>query len=132
MPIELIWDDEDRSIIHERFIGHWTWEEFHENAVEIRHMAESVSHRVDVIADLEASEGMPIGPAITQARAAMREVPPNWQGIIVVSGSWLVKTLTSVYQSVSRNSFSIVQVDHVDEIPDTIARMRAHESRTSD
>jgi hypothetical protein len=59
MPVELIWDNDERTILRLHFQGHTTWDEFHTVVGEAVQAIKVSTHRVDLI--FEEVAGMPAG-----------------------------------------------------------------------
>ena len=59
MPIDVAWKDNQHTIILKSYSGRWTADELHASEATINAMINSVSHRVDVIADLRITAAYP-------------------------------------------------------------------------
>ena len=76
MPVTAQWEDDEKTIIHLRFEGQWTWDEFHAAfAVYIKWLDES-THIVDFIVDMLQSSGLPSG-ALQQVKRLADMNHPN-------------------------------------------------------
>jgi hypothetical protein len=100
MPITVEWENEEKTIVHVRYKGRWTWAEFMEHAGrEAAEMMKTVPHRVDVLADYFESGPLPLGGAMTQARGAIKQWPENWGILVVVSDNSIINSLVNVFHT---------------------------------
>ena len=84
MSIELIWYDEDKTVLRHLYDGHWTPQEFIAAVNESRRLLLDVDHPVDLIIDMRTAEGPPSG--INSAyQYADRMVPDNQRLIVMVN-----------------------------------------------
>jgi hypothetical protein len=73
MPVQVTWDNPEKTIILLTFEGNWTWEETYQAVAERNRMIESVSNNVDIIVNF-GSAGFKIPPnAITHTRNIMSQ-----------------------------------------------------------
>jgi len=99
MPIELLWDNKDKTVIRQVFDGRWTWEEFYQmNCNRIPEMMQSVDHTVHVFSDFSVARGVPIGGALTHARNVMRYYPENWGILVIVGANTFVNLLVETFR----------------------------------
>jgi hypothetical protein len=60
--LEVVWDNNEQTVVRFIFEGNWTWEDFH-TAIKIGTvMMDTVSHSVISIIDLRASKFLPANP----------------------------------------------------------------------
>src|SRR5690349_3703122 len=59
MPIEISWDNPDKTIIYVKIIGFWTWKEIYTVSEETIVMRQSVAHPVGSIVDFRLAKGLP-------------------------------------------------------------------------
>lgn len=73
MPVHVSWDNQEKTVIHLKFEGNWTWEEVY-HAVDNRNgMIDEVDHKVDIMVDFEAASMRVPPSAITHTRSIMRQ-----------------------------------------------------------
>jgi hypothetical protein len=96
MSIELLWDNEEKTILRHVYVGRWTWEELREKDADLKLMLASVEHPVDMIIDMRESFFLPNGPTIGNLRNAERSLPPNARSVILVGGNLLTLLISRV------------------------------------
>jgi hypothetical protein len=105
MPVEVTWDNPEKTIIKRTFTGQWTWDEFYTTSATVMDMMSEVEHPVYVFADFLGGANLPTGSAMTHARNVIRNYPDNWAGLIVVSNKlfigMMVKSFGSVFASMA-------------------------------
>lgn len=107
MSIQVVWDNEEKTIIRHDFVGPWTWDEFWELTRATRCMLASVPHRVDILSNMRDTM-MPRGKGMmANMRRATLSAPSN-QGIIVVVVNPFLKTLLSLFMSFDPDMAGII------------------------
>ncbi|MFC1959902.1 hypothetical protein ACFLYO_04260 [Chloroflexota bacterium] len=113
MPISVIWDDEEHTILRYLLEGTWQWSEFRPVIAEADGLSRTVDHRVDIIADLTTSAPLPVRNAFPTLKYMAELSSDNvLQGVFVVVGGGgfvraLGKTFAQVYAGVgARIAFS--------------------------
>lgn len=61
MGINVVWDNDEQTIIRYEFNGRWTWNDLFAALDKVQEMSTSVEHRVDAIIDLSRADLMPAG-----------------------------------------------------------------------
>jgi hypothetical protein len=102
MTIEVGWENEEKTILIERFDGAWTWEEFYAAIQQAASMMAEVEHRVDVLADMIKADRPPSGTAMTHARNMMRLYPDNWGIMVIVANNLLITTSVNMFRRLFR------------------------------
>jgi hypothetical protein len=96
LPIKVVWDNDERTVIRMEFDGHWTWDEVQEAVNISNQMTNSVNHIVDGLIDMSRSGGVPSG-AMAHARHLIMQRHER-SGITVVAGaSPAISTLWQVF-----------------------------------
>lgn len=85
MPIKIVWGNDEKTIVTHIYVGKWTLDEFHQAVDENAALMNSVSHPVDMIADLTQSDGLP--PRMLSAVGSVLRKTPKNQGMSVVVGA---------------------------------------------
>ena len=89
MGITNTWDNEEKTIIHQAYVGTWSWDEFDAAQQESGAMLDSVDHRVDLIINIEKSTIPDVRTALTKF-PDIANVPalthPN-AGLAVIAGA---------------------------------------------
>ncbi len=84
MSIELIWYDEDKTVLRHLYDGNWTPQEFITAVNESRQLLLDAGYPVDLIIDMRTADGPP--PGISSAyQYADRMVPENQRLIVMVN-----------------------------------------------
>lgn len=120
MPITVVWDNEEQTIIRQDFNDEWTWAD-HAQAVKTTHaLIETVAHPVDVIANLIHSRTWPQDP-LSYARRNMQQAPPNAGLTVIVleGGNLFLETLLGIFRRIYRGIGNRLEIVH------TLAEARA-------
>jgi len=110
MSVDVNWADEARTIVRYSFAGMWNWDEFYIALDRALEMENSVSHRVDVVADLRRSERIP-SDALSHVQIIARKQPANLQLSVFVTNSLFARALLGVLRPISKtvsNHYRIV------------------------
>lgn len=103
MPATFEWFNDEKTIMVERFVGDWTWEEFSDCIQGAITLIKEVEHDVIAIADYSESGGMPMsGASIRIARDVMKLAPDHWRGVVIVSDNRLIRTMVNLFQTANR------------------------------
>jgi hypothetical protein len=90
MPITVSWDNEEKTIVRQTYIGKWTWDEFYAAGEEFAVLAGTVTHTVHLLIDMRQAGPLP-GGALSHI-GAMNRLPPNMGRIVAVGvGSFVMK-----------------------------------------
>ena len=84
MPIQVFWDNAEKTIVRREMSGKWTWDEFFESQQAVNSMLEGLPQTVDQIFDVRQAAALPQG-ALTQLRSATNQRAYN-SGLRVVVG----------------------------------------------
>jgi hypothetical protein len=106
MPISILWDNAEKTVIQYHFEGRWTWDEFHHALAEGNAMMDSVDHTVHVIVNMQNSMALPRG-AITHI-ANLRIRKHRRIGVtILIGASQLIQAIHSamitIYPGIDKN-----------------------------
>lgn len=99
MPINLLWENEAKTIVRMEVVGQWTWDEMYSASQEGYAMLESVQHIVDPIIDFRNSAAIPIY-SITHARHMIGKRHPRTGLTVMVSSSALIYNLWDIFRRV--------------------------------
>lgn len=102
MPIELMWDDDEHSIIIARFIADWTWVQYHEADRQLLQMAAGVNHRIDLINDLTKSNGLPEGNLLANIARGQNVEIPNLGIVVAIQLPRIVEALRPIAKQITR------------------------------
>ena len=59
MPIEVQWDNPEKTILRQKFEGKWTGKDYYVSLDEMSKLLKQVDHRVHLIGDMTHSVGIP-------------------------------------------------------------------------
>lgn len=101
MPVHFGWDDEHHTIMRYRFEGHWTWSELRTIFEQGVILNNEVVHRVDTIADLTLSKGLP-AQVVSEFPRLVTLPQLNTGLIVIVGGGSLIPYLLKGFKTVYR------------------------------
>ncbi len=99
MAISVAWYDDTQTIVQWVFPAHWTWTDYDEAQAASNALLASVDYTVDIIGDLTASSGLP-PMALTTYKNTLRRSVDNTGLIVLVGGSFFIKTMVSALKAV--------------------------------
>lgn len=76
MPIQVYWEDTEKTIVRYDFQGAWNWDDLYEVYYQAIDMETSVPYRVDIVLDMRASHRIP-GNALLHIKNISEKQPPN-------------------------------------------------------
>lgn len=126
MGIQLVWEDDDKTILRHIYEGIWTVADFIGAVDESRKLLLEVEHPVDLIIDMREAAGPP--PKIMSAyRYADQKVPPNQRLIVMVNPNEYMKTFNNIVGKIApRAAENRNLVESMDGAFELIAEFRAH------
>lgn len=86
MPIQVVWDNDDQTVIRYIIEGKWTWGEMLAAVAASNAMLDAAEGKVDFIHDMSASAGIPGGALSNLKRFIGKEHPRTGQSVIVSGG----------------------------------------------
>lgn len=96
MPIKIVWDNDDHTIIRKVFTERWTWHDYGEALQTSHTMMAEHAHSIGIILDLSASNHVPANPLPALRERLAEGMPENWAGTAVVNGSFFVQSLAKI------------------------------------
>jgi hypothetical protein len=123
--IQVVWDNDEKTILRWDFQGVWTWEDGHEATHLALEMRASIIEYpcVPSILNLERSANVPIG-ALPHARTAI-ELMDRRDYVIIANASGFVRSLTEIFRYLNSNfAEKVLLTRTVDEARETIAQRR--------
>jgi len=125
--IQVVWDNDEKTIVRWEFKGAWTWDEWYEATRYVLEMRATVMDHpcVPAIFDLKHSGNVPMG-ALPHARTAMEMMDPR-DYVIITNSSGFVRSLTEIFRHLNREFAEKVFVARtVEEARSIIAQRRAN------
>lgn len=96
MPIQVIWDNEDKTIIRVTFPEKWTWDEFQEIDYRVETMIDRLQHKVVYLADISATQSVPKGLKLDVVRYVLDFNHENSDLLVVVGMNKMVKAMFDI------------------------------------
>jgi hypothetical protein len=131
MPVEVVWDNEDKSIIRYNHIDRWTLDEFFAAHRVYSRMMDSVDHNVYLIVNMSSAPPNYVpAQAIVAAKRSLEIVASheNYGGLtIFVQGKGFVEMIVNVVQKVNPRLWERMNVMFVASLDE--ARARINERR---
>ncbi|NDJ62522.1 MAG: hypothetical protein GYB67_15445 [Chloroflexi bacterium] len=126
MAIKVYWQDAAHSIIRFDYREQWTWQEFINAARASWAMADTSTHRVDLIANLTDGQTIPPTGAFGQINAITREGGRHWEIAVIVGVNPVIKTLVRAFKQIYREAgHKYLVADTIEDALTLIAEHRA-------
>jgi hypothetical protein len=128
MPIEIVWDDTEHTIMRYDVSGKWAWDELFRARDEVfAHMDSAAADRVDAIINFVG--GLHIPPDALGQIKGLQEDPHPKAGLTVMVGTnfflrTLLGTATKVYNSATGHSVDFMYAKSLEEARQIIAQDR--------
>ncbi len=104
MSIQVVWDNEEHSVIRYDYNSGWTWDDFREAGKVTTDMIKTVDHPVHVIASFADRAFPPMG-ALGRFKSAQESLPKETV-VVVVGGGAFINALVSTFTGLYRNHVS--------------------------
>lgn len=102
MPITVQWDNIEKTVIRWVFSGIWTWDDFAAAQPTCRDLLRSVSHAVDVIADMCDTASLP-PDSFARYRQFERVTLPNRDRVVLVTTNQFIRTMAKAFNQMFPN-----------------------------
>lgn len=132
MPVSVIWDDDEQSIIRYLFVGQWEWRDFRPIIDEAVAMSRSVDHRVDTIADLRESAPLPMQNPFPTLKHLATTTPPNSAkgSLQIIGGGSFVQSLGAAVRRVYKEGAPVYFVNTLEQAYANIEQSRSAPQET--
>jgi hypothetical protein len=97
MPIQVQWDNEDKTILRYQYEGAWTWDDLYTALAQGYEWIDTVDHTVDIIIDLRQSSIIP-SSALTHARNLDKHRHPRIGLTIAVGANRFIQLLADTFK----------------------------------
>ena len=127
MPVQVIWDDEAKTIIRQIYIGMVTTQNYLDAIDEVENLANSVNHTCHSIMDrrqIAVTPGL-ILPVLSYAR---HHTPPNLGLRVVVRGAKFTQIAAEVGRRIAPNFFR--NIFYVDTLEEAYVLIKRHQEET--
>jgi len=116
MTIDVVWDNDDKSVIRVTFPAEWTWDEFYALDQQTTAMLDTVAHRVLFLADVSATNKVPNGLNLNTARQVLDFRHENSDLLVIVGMNTMIRALFDiVILALGRITTNIKTADTLDE-----------------
>lgn len=118
MPIHVMWDNPERTILRFEYGGKWTWDEFHQAIREGNTMTNEALYRVVSIVDMRGGPDVPPN-ALVHLKWVMEQLGdyPNNSGVtIFLSAETMGKSLLAMLKQVYPMLAAQMAFIHVDTL----------------
>jgi len=101
MAIEVVWDNPEKTILRQKFLGKWTGQEYYASLDEISTMLKEVDHRVHWIGDMSTSVGIPSLNLLAASGRVVKMVEHQFATVTVVKAHNYFQSLVNVVRRMS-------------------------------
>ncbi len=130
MPVQMQWDNEQKTVFRAEYIGDWRWEELYEQLDAANHQMDLVDHPVDIIHDWSKTKGLPTG-AFVHARNLIPRMHPHTALQVHVAANSPFLTLWRVFSGVYGRLAAQKKVVFVETLAEARAVIAREHSSTS-
>ena len=115
MPINIYWDNDDKTIIRVDIIQPWELDEFYRLHEVTTGMLNTVDHKVAFIADVRELGGLPRGISLRQTSKVLSAAHPNDLGMILIGMNRGIQMFMNVILRVFPVVTNVILVQTEDE-----------------
>jgi len=133
MNINVVWDDEAKTILRYVYEKNWNWTDFHTAAKQAYEMLDTVDHTVNVIMDFQNASLIPQG-AITQVQRAFSTPRHRNIGTTVIVGAaarTFLQAIAGVGRKLSRSGADNWSLNFVATLPEAYALLQQQSQQNS-
>lgn len=115
MGIEIVWDNDEKTILRYIFDTHWTWDDFYTAKAEAYRQIDTVPHKVGVIFDAPEKITLPAN-MITHSKSAVSKTHDNTAIVVVVVTNLYLRTMLTLVMKLSKKAAETMRlVSSLDE-----------------
>jgi hypothetical protein len=103
MSIQVVWDDEQHTIIRYVFDRTWEWQDFFEAKAQAYGMIDAAQRKISVIMDAPRDTVMPKN-MLTHFGSAIRKKHPNTAVVVVVIRTPFLRSMVNLLMRVSHTA----------------------------
>lgn len=131
MSYEIFWVDDEKTIVHQRFLDGFNVDDLYKITTESAKMLSTVDHPVDIIVEIAGRVNM--RGMLSAAMYVNRIVPPNQRFVLGVNVSRVARRMIEAIRKVAPKALERVHfVDTLDEAMAFLATRRAYYEALSD
>lgn len=100
MSINVLWDDEDRTVLRWNFIGKWTIQDFYDVYDKLNTALTESPHKVNVLLDMTESSQIPNGFMSALRSVRSRPAHDNMGVMASIGNSMFVRTFVNTFSKI--------------------------------
>ncbi len=128
MPINIVWEDDEKTILRMILSGKWTLEEFHDGFSETLTLYRSVPHDIDLIIDARRNQTNMLN-IISSLGRLDADTRPNHRSVTVVGINPMLRVVGSASLKIAPHlSRNLGFVETVEDARARILQLRARRS----
>ncbi len=133
MNIELVWDNDAKTILRYIYGKSWTWGDFNTAAKAAYDMLDTVDHKVNIIMDFQNANIIPQGAITHVQRAFSTPRHANITITIIVgsSANTFLQAIAGVGRKLSRSGSNDWQLTFVANLPEAYAQLAPKDNAES-
>jgi hypothetical protein len=125
MPINVFWDDFEKTIVRAELVDYWTWNDYYRSVAEGARLVQGITQRIDQIVDMRRSHSLPPGVALTHLKRARASDPENPGITVIIGANLMVRVFVAVLERAYGTRFPPRYiVETLDEAHDLISESR--------
>jgi len=101
MPINIQWENPEKTILRQKFEGKWTGPEYFASLDEMSNLLKEVNHRVHLIGDMTHSVGIPALNLLSASGRVVKMVENQFSTVTIVKAHHYFQTLVNVVRRMS-------------------------------
>lgn len=101
MPIQVHWDNAEKTVLCQRFEGKWTGPEYYASLDEMTKLLKDTNHRVHWLGDMTDSVGIPALNLLAASGRVVKMVDGQFSTVIVVKAHSYFQSLVNVVRRMS-------------------------------
>lgn len=102
MPINIFWDNDEKTILIRKMLDPWTWQDYANAIEEVHQKLTEVDHTVDIVVDCTAIDAIPVG-GLGSLLKSNRDYPPNAGNQYIVSSSNFIELFSHTLAKMASN-----------------------------
>ena len=99
MPIDVTWGNSDKTYTVFKFMGRWTWDEYHAAVKAGTELIRDIPDNVDILIDMRDSNLFP-NNMLSHFGASMQRPPREFELAVIVTTSAFVKAFAGIIDKV--------------------------------
>jgi hypothetical protein len=101
MPITVVWDNDQKTILHYTYTGKWTWAEYEAVVDQAAQLVKDIDYQIDVIADFSETSLLP-DQAIHGFKKSLDTRPINFGVAVLVTQRIFITRLVDAFSRLYR------------------------------